>query len=1144
MTPDISVVITLHGEGRVFVPTLRSVSAAVHCAQASGHVIEVVLVLDRADSETYRVVDVHAAQELGDSVAVRVIEVDNGDLGMSRNDGVAHADGEFIAIVDGDNLISESWLVRASEVLRSSAVTTVVHPEVIISFGARHTFWRLQASTDVDFRPELLAVVNPWDACVMARRRVFEDTPYLCLPPSEGFGPEDWSWNLATLEGGVAHVLAPETAMFYRVRADSLLSKHGNSLLPRLEFLSSAAIARRVVDQFGIIPAQTSALREAFRRLVPYRLRRVARDAGRKAKRIVSLQSRREGDLSSHGTTESEWLRAEWLAANRFEPEVPFPRPDDMSRYHSWGAPWSDWDHERALAYWRVLAAMGAGVDFVFIAPWVRTGGGDRVMLQYIDAVRRLRPGANLVLVTTEPELSSRLQDVPADVRVVELRSYLSGHVDREWIVDALLPQILVQVAPRTIHVFNSTVGFDVVERYGRALSRDSAIFVSTFVLDRTSDGERTSVLFYRHPRFLDPIEAVLVDSEAFASVMVREAGFDRDKFRVHRQIVPDLPPMQRAGSERFESSRPLRVLWVGRFDLQKRLDILAGVAEEARRRALPVLIDFFGEPVMGDPALEAHLERLEAAGARRHAAYGDIAELSLDEFDVFLMTSEWEGVPNALLEMMSAGMPVVAPLVGGVPEVLDDSRGYAITNFDSASEYVDSLERILIDHADAVLRADRARQFVHSEFSVRAFDQRLLGLSTYLNGRAQLTAPDPVRGTVSFFADPETSEFLTSVEPRVYVFTGSGGYANFGDILQPKNVLHLWSVNAPDVTTVVFFQIGAARSPEHLESLRAAYRTRQVVFFRSGEEPVPSWLAEVHSSDAALRARLHVVGGGFLNAEWGVPYLEVIDRIADTFGDDQVLFSGMQVDEFILPHLSSFAERHTVVSFGTRDERSYRRAQGVFGRRAIESFDDLHEAIAAWAPPARMSRRPGPLRLGLHINASDYVGGASVVSHVQGLLDVVTSAYPDVELTLLQAYDDRRPEVVDTLASLRLFGDEFPFERFATVDLARVALDWNPDAGSPRVIETLDLDAAITCSYHTTMLMHTIGVPAYLVRLNPYYEQKAEIFDLPSDFAAFLAEPSRYLRAFSLHTEQRSHWRGLFARWARGDAQAWEDGR
>jgi len=42
-----------------------------------------------------------------------------------------------------------------------------------------------------------------------------------------------------------------------------------------------------------------------------------------------------------------------------------------------------------------------------------------------------------------------------------------------------------------------------------------------------------------------------------------------------------------------------------------------------------------------------------------------------MSAMDVFLMTSEFEGLPIALLEAMTLAKPVVSTRVGGIPEVL-----------------------------------------------------------------------------------------------------------------------------------------------------------------------------------------------------------------------------------------------------------------------------------------------------------------------------------------------------------------------------------------------------------------------------------------------------------------------------------------
>jgi glycosyltransferase involved in cell wall biosynthesis len=51
-----------------------------------------------------------------------------------------------------------------------------------------------------------------------------------------------------------------------------------------------------------------------------------------------------------------------------------------------------------------------------------------------------------------------------------------------------------------------------------------------------------------------------------------------------------------------------------------------------------------------------------------------DVLEL-LCAFDVFALSSRFEGLPIAMLEAMAAHVPPVATRVGGIPEVVTDGR-------------------------------------------------------------------------------------------------------------------------------------------------------------------------------------------------------------------------------------------------------------------------------------------------------------------------------------------------------------------------------------------------------------------------------------------------------------------------------------
>jgi glycosyltransferase involved in cell wall biosynthesis len=73
-----------------------------------------------------------------------------------------------------------------------------------------------------------------------------------------------------------------------------------------------------------------------------------------------------------------------------------------------------------------------------------------------------------------------------------------------------------------------------------------------------------------------------------------------------------------------------------------------------------------------------------------------------LAESDVFLLPSHAEGMPNAVLEAMAAGLPVIATSVGAIPEMLGEGSGGRLIPVGDAACLADALREL---HAHPALR-------------------------------------------------------------------------------------------------------------------------------------------------------------------------------------------------------------------------------------------------------------------------------------------------------------------------------------------------------------------------------------------------------------------------------------------------------
>ena len=115
--------------------------------------------------------------------------------------------------------------------------------------------------------------------------------------------------------------------------------------------------------------------------------------------------------------------------------------------------------------------------------------------------------------------------------------------------------------------------------------------------------------------------------------------------------------------------------------------------------------------------ALRAELRGCDLVRFVEPVAYDQVPGL-LQNFDVFVLLSDFEGLPLSLLEAMGAGVvPVVSDLPGVMAEVVDDSRGVRVPvgDVEGAAAAVEALAR---DRARLESCARAGAEFVRARFS------------------------------------------------------------------------------------------------------------------------------------------------------------------------------------------------------------------------------------------------------------------------------------------------------------------------------------------------------------------------------------------------------------------------------------------
>jgi glycosyltransferase involved in cell wall biosynthesis len=368
------------------------------------------------------------------------------------------------------------------------------------------------------------------------------------------------------------------------------------------------------------------------------------------------------------------------------------------------------------------------GYTHCFAIPWLKRGGADLVTLHHIETAANTFNGRVLVIMT-EPGDSPWLNRLPKGVDIVDASKFV-GDVSHDELL-LILMRLLIQLRIDVLHIINSRHAWEIVCKYGFALSQRTHIFASIYCDDYDKHGQPVGFARQYLPHCYNRLSKVFSDNRAFPALLCSTYGYRPDLFHVLKSPVG-------VQSAILVNRKPQgrRVLWAGRLDRQKRPDLLLAIARE-----LPD-VEFH---VYGEVVLENKSNLLNQLKQQKNVQllgkFDGVETLPFAEFPAFLYTSQWDGTPTIVIAAALATIPMIASKVGGVADIVSEDRGYPVDQIENVALYVERILEVLDNQLKAEKKASYARDYVVQEHSTLAFNSALMAMPNYVPPAARTAA-------------------------------------------------------------------------------------------------------------------------------------------------------------------------------------------------------------------------------------------------------------------------------------------------------------------------------------------------------------------------------------------------------------------
>lgn len=232
-------------------------------------------------------------------------------------------------------------------------------------------------------------------------------------------------------------------------------------------------------------------------------------------------------------------------------------------------------------------------------------------------------------------------------------------------------------------------------------------------VSERCDPNERGRLYQFFQKRFFPKADAIVCQSK-------KVTEFFKEKYREKMLVIPN-PIAASAIPARFEGERRHTVVGVGRLDPQKNFEMLIRAFSRLPENFSDYNLEIYGGGLLEEKlnvliAEKGLADRAKLMGVKKNVMH------YISDVALYVMSSNYEGFPNALAEAMATGLPVISTdfSTGVAKDIVKEENGI-VTPVGDEEVLLSAMEKMLSEEEkwDEMSRENRKLLITLSEKNV-----------------------------------------------------------------------------------------------------------------------------------------------------------------------------------------------------------------------------------------------------------------------------------------------------------------------------------------------------------------------------------------------------------------------------------------